>query len=81
MQAKRQYSDHLFPITRMASPMINAIGLNGSERALKLGLLYSPTNTLRVNLIDEVVPETEVLEAARLDVTRYLSVPGTLLDI
>jgi len=61
--------------------MINTIGFNESERALKIGLLYSPADALKVNLVDEVVPETEVLDAARRAVTQYLSVPGELLMV
>ena len=65
---------------RLTATMINTIGFSETERALKLGKLYSSDDALRVNLVDEVVPETDVIEAARRAVAQYLSIPGESLD-
>lgn len=56
--------------------MVNTIGQKISERALKLGELFLPDEALKIGLIDEVVPESEVLESARRELMKYLNVPG-----
>lgn len=64
---------HLF---RLIDTMVNTIGQKISERALKLGELFLPDEALKIGLIDEVVPESEVLESARRELMKYLNVPG-----
>jgi len=58
------------------STLINTIGFHEAERALKRGVLYSPTEALKVNLVNEVVSDTDVIDVARRAVLSYLAVPG-----
>ncbi|KAF7220583.1 enoyl-CoA delta isomerase 1, mitochondrial [Nothobranchius furzeri] len=55
--------------------LMNTIGLRNSEMALQLGLLYKPQDALKVGLVDQVVPEDQVLPAAVKSVNKWLAVP------
>ena len=43
---------------------------------LPIGLLYKPDEALRIGLIDEVVHPSELLNAARKQMSNWLQVPG-----
>lgn len=56
--------------------MVNTVGQRIGERALKLGELFLPDEALEIGLVDEVVPDSEVLESARHEMKKWLNVPG-----
>ncbi|XP_028670198.1 enoyl-CoA delta isomerase 1, mitochondrial [Erpetoichthys calabaricus] len=55
--------------------MMNTIGFRATELALQLGLLHNAPNALRVGLVDELVPEKEVLSAASTAISKWLAIP------
>lgn len=61
---------------RLMDTMVNTVGQRIGERALKLGELFLPDEALEIGLVDEVVPDSEVLESARREMKKYLNVPG-----
>lgn len=58
--------------------MVNTVGQHTTEMALQLGLLYSPSEALKVGLVDQLVPEDETLTTATQAMTKWLAIPGTL---
>lgn len=58
--------------------MVNTVGHRTTEMALQLGLLYSPADALKVGLVDQLVPEDQVLTTASQTMTKWLAIPGTL---
>lgn len=56
--------------------MVNTVGHRTTEMALQLGLLYKPSEALNVGLVDQVVPEEEVLTQATQNMTKWLAIPG-----
>ncbi|XP_050929723.1 enoyl-CoA delta isomerase 1, mitochondrial isoform X5 [Lates calcarifer] len=55
--------------------MVNTVGHRTTELALELGLLYSPSEALKVGLVDLLVPEDEVLTTATKTMTKWLAIP------
>ncbi len=58
--------------------MVNTVGQRTAEMALQLGLLYSPSDALKIGLVDQLVPEDQVLTAAKQAMSKWLAIPGTL---
>lgn len=58
--------------------MTNTVGHRNTEMALELGLLYSPSEALKIGLVDQLVPEDQVLTTAEQTMTKWLAIPGTL---
>lgn len=58
--------------------MINTVGHRTTEMALQLGLLYSPAEALKIGLVDQLVPEDQVLTTATETMTKWLAIPGIL---
>lgn len=56
--------------------MSNTVGHRTTELALQLGLLYSPADALKVGLVDQLVPEDQVLATALQTMTKWLAIPG-----
>uniref|UniRef100_A0A8C6FN02 Enoyl-CoA delta isomerase 1, mitochondrial n=1 Tax=Moschus moschiferus TaxID=68415 RepID=A0A8C6FN02_MOSMO len=54
---------------------VNTIGHHASEQALQLGTLFPPAEALRVGLVDQVVPEDQVLSTALSAMARWLAIP------
>ncbi|KAJ3601739.1 hypothetical protein NHX12_032706 [Muraenolepis orangiensis] len=54
--------------------MANTVGHRTTERALGLGLLYSPQEALEVGLVDELVPEDQVLTTATQTMGKWLAI-------
>jgi 3,2-trans-enoyl-CoA isomerase len=61
---------------RFIDSMRNVIGHRESERALQLGTMFTPAEALKIGLVDNVVNETETVETARLELLKWLKVPG-----
>ncbi|XP_035471901.2 enoyl-CoA delta isomerase 1, mitochondrial [Scophthalmus maximus] len=55
--------------------MVNTVGHRATEIALELGLLYSPSEALKVGLVDLLVPEDQVLTTATQTMTKWLAIP------
>lgn len=55
--------------------MINTVGHRTTELALELGLLYNPSEALKVGLVDQLVPEDQVLTTATQTMTKWLAIP------
>lgn len=58
--------------------MANTVGHRNTELALELGLLYNPAEALKIGLVDQLVPEDQVLATATQTMTKWLAIPGTL---
>lgn len=58
--------------------MANTVGHRNTELALELGLLYNPSEALKIGLVDQLVPEDQVLATATQTMTKWLAIPGTL---
>lgn len=58
--------------------MANTVGHRNTELALELGLLYNPAEALKIGLVDQLVPEDQVLTTATQTMTKWLAIPGTL---
>ncbi|KAJ8786553.1 hypothetical protein J1605_006042 [Eschrichtius robustus] len=54
---------------------VNTIGHRASEQALQLGLLFRPAEALQVGLVDQVVPEDQVLSTALSVMARWMAIP------
>ncbi|KAB0350199.1 hypothetical protein FD754_015056 [Muntiacus muntjak] len=54
---------------------VNTIGHRASEQALQLGLLFPPAEALQVGLVDQVVPEDQVLSVALSAMAQWLTIP------
>uniref|UniRef100_A0A8C3YKM2 Enoyl-CoA delta isomerase 1, mitochondrial n=1 Tax=Catagonus wagneri TaxID=51154 RepID=A0A8C3YKM2_9CETA len=55
--------------------LVNTIGYRAAEQALQLGSLLPPAEALRVGMVDQVVPEDQVLSAARSVMAKWLAIP------
>lgn len=55
--------------------MVNTVGHRTTELALQLGLLYSPAEALKIGLVDQLVPEDQVLTTATKTMTKWLAIP------
>ncbi|XP_059572398.1 enoyl-CoA delta isomerase 1, mitochondrial isoform X1 [Alligator mississippiensis] len=53
----------------------NTIGHRATERSLQLGLLYSASDALKIGIVDELVPEEKVLNAAAATMSQWLAIP------
>lgn len=45
--------------------------------SLQLGLLYKPSDALKIGLVDQVVPEDQILTTATQTMGKWLAIPGT----
>merc|ERR1711976_89868 len=50
--------------------MVNTVGHRETERALQLGLLYSAEEAKKVGLVDQLVPQEQVMEAATAQISQ-----------
>lgn len=66
-----------FGFCRFKDTMANTVGHRTTEMALQLGLLYDPSEALKVGLVDQLVPEDQILSAATQTMTKWLAIPGT----
>jgi 3,2-trans-enoyl-CoA isomerase len=56
--------------------MRNVIGQRHTERALQLGLMIPSNEALKIGLVDSLVDESEVVNAAKKELANWLKVPG-----
>lgn len=62
---------------RFKDTMINTVGHRTTEISLALGLLYSPSEALKIGLVDQLVPEDQILTTATQTMAKWLTIPGT----
>ncbi|KAK2507516.1 hypothetical protein MC885_021892 [Smutsia gigantea] len=55
--------------------LVNTIGQRAAERALQLGLLFSPAEALQVGIVDQVVPEDQAQSTALSVLAQWMAVP------
>uniref|UniRef100_A0A8C7J9S4 Enoyl-CoA delta isomerase 1, mitochondrial n=1 Tax=Oncorhynchus kisutch TaxID=8019 RepID=A0A8C7J9S4_ONCKI len=55
--------------------LVNTVGNRAAELALELGLLYSAPDALKIGLVDQLVPEDQVLSTAQDTMSKWLAVP------
>nr|XP_056722313.1 enoyl-CoA delta isomerase 1, mitochondrial [Euleptes europaea] len=55
--------------------MVSTIGHRATERSLQLGLLYPAPNALKVGLVDQLVPEEKIQDAATQVMAQWLATP------
>nr|XP_033499779.1 enoyl-CoA delta isomerase 1, mitochondrial [Epinephelus lanceolatus] len=55
--------------------MSNTVGHRQTEMALELGLLYNPSEALKIGLVDQLVPEDQVLTTATQMMSKWLAIP------
>lgn len=55
--------------------MANTIGHRHTEISLALGLLYNPSEALRIGLVDQLVPQEQLLDTAAQTMTKWLAIP------
>ncbi|XP_029432146.1 enoyl-CoA delta isomerase 1, mitochondrial isoform X3 [Rhinatrema bivittatum] len=55
--------------------MLEVVGHRVAERSLQLGLLYSPTDALKIGLLDEIVAEDKVQSTASAVMAQCLALP------
>ncbi|XP_026180019.1 enoyl-CoA delta isomerase 1, mitochondrial isoform X2 [Mastacembelus armatus] len=55
--------------------MVNTVGHRTTEMSLELGLLYNPSEALKIGLVDHLVPEEQVLTTATQTMTKWLAIP------
>ena len=61
--------------------MANTIGHRQTERAVQLGHLYGGEEALQVGLIDQLVPEDDVMSTTMAEMDKWLRIPGELMLI
>ena len=60
----------------LAQQMIDCIGVRQAELALSLGTLYTPEEALKIHLVDEVKPLSDVRTTARNEAQKWgMSIP------
>ncbi|KAM9346605.1 enoyl-CoA delta isomerase 1, mitochondrial-like [Symphorus nematophorus] len=61
--------------------MTNTVGHRTTEMALELGLLYNPSDALKIGLVDQLVPEDQTLTTATQTMTKWLTIPDRARQI
>ncbi|XP_037111953.1 enoyl-CoA delta isomerase 1, mitochondrial [Syngnathus acus] len=54
----------------------NTVGHRTTEMALALGLLYNPTEALKIGLVDQLVPEDKLMATAEQAMAKWLAIPA-----
>ncbi|XP_077415781.1 enoyl-CoA delta isomerase 1, mitochondrial [Vanacampus margaritifer] len=56
--------------------MVNTVGHRHAEMGLALGVLYSPTEALKIGLVDQIVPEDKLMTTAEQIMAKWLAIPA-----
>jgi 3,2-trans-enoyl-CoA isomerase len=59
----------------LGQQMIDTVGRRETEKALALGTLYAPSEALAIQLVDEVVDQQQVREAAVRAASQWAKIP------
>lgn len=65
----------LTPPSWIKDTMINTIGFRKAESALQLGQTFTPQQALDIKLVDEIVPQKDVLKAAEKEMQLWCQIP------
>ncbi|XP_066498380.1 enoyl-CoA delta isomerase 1, mitochondrial [Hoplias malabaricus] len=55
--------------------LVNTVGHRTAELSLQIGVLYSPSDALKVGLVDQLVPEEKVLSTTTETMTKWFNIP------
>ncbi|KAI4899381.1 hypothetical protein NFI96_027286, partial [Prochilodus magdalenae] len=55
--------------------MANTVGNRTTELSLQFGLMYNPTDALKIGLVDQLVPEDKVLSTASETMMKWFALP------
>ncbi|XP_037545334.1 enoyl-CoA delta isomerase 1, mitochondrial [Nematolebias whitei] len=53
----------------------NIVGYRNTDISLQLGLLYKPSDALKIGLVDQLVPEDQILTTATQTMSKWLAIP------
>lgn len=57
--------------------MVNTVGHRETEKQDQLGLLYSPEEALRINLVDELAEnDQDLMQRAEKQIQQWLKIPS-----
>lgn len=61
---------------RFKDSLLNVVGQRNTEISLQLGMLYKPSDALKIGLVDQLVPEDQILATATQTMSKWLAIPG-----
>ena len=61
--------------------MVNTIGGRETEKALQLGKVYTPQQAAAVNLVDELVPQQNLIASAEEQMKLWCRIPSIFKSI
>ncbi|XP_060757087.1 enoyl-CoA delta isomerase 1, mitochondrial-like isoform X2 [Neoarius graeffei] len=61
--------------------MVNTVGHRTTELSLQFGLMYSPSDALKIGLVDQLVPEENLISTATETMTKWFAVPDHAREI
>ena len=67
--------------SRFQDAMVSVVGQRQAEVALQLGEMYPSTEALRIKLVDKLVAEDQVREAALTEMDKWLTIPGMMVSL
>ena len=56
--------------------MKNTIGARECEKALQLGVMFTPQQALDIKLVDQLVESKDLIEQAELQMIQWLKIPS-----
>ena len=58
--------------------MKNTIGFRECEKSLQLGLMFTPQQALKLNLVDQLTSSQDLIEQAELQMNQWLKIPSKI---
>ncbi|KAF5895189.1 enoyl-CoA delta isomerase 1, mitochondrial, partial [Clarias magur] len=55
--------------------IVNTVGHRTAELSLQFGVMYGPSDALKIGLVDQLAPEADVLQTATQTMSSWLAVP------
>lgn len=55
--------------------MQRTVGIHQGEKAVNLGKLFKPQEALKIDLVDQVVPQDQLMDVARQEMKQWLQIP------
>ena len=56
--------------------MKNTIGVRECEKALQLGVMFTPQQALNIKLVDQLVESKDLIEQAESQMAQWLKIPS-----
>jgi Delta3-Delta2-enoyl-CoA isomerase len=56
--------------------MKNTIGVRECEKALQLGVMFTPQQALDIKLVDQLAESKDLIEQAELQMIQWLKIPS-----